>query len=157
MDIAVKQCEKSFYYRIDRLDLSSCICGKAFPSPLGAQALIDFCHQKLRLIFLRGVLSTVWWVPLFAFNCELGDLLGKRGVDWLEDLGNDESLEETIMPSYLHLLLGCISLPVLECSMLWNTFTSRCGAELERGCSAVPSEVTGCSALPPLSELLSAE
>ena len=90
MDIAVKQCEKSFYYRIDRLDLSSCICGKAFPSPPGAQALIDFCHQQRRLIFLCGALSEVQWILLFAFNFGLFDLLGKRGFDWLEDLGNDE-------------------------------------------------------------------
>ena len=88
----MKQCEKSFYYRIHRTDLSSCICGKVFPNLPGAQALIDFCHQKLRLIFLRGSLSEVWCVPLFAFDFELGDLLGKRGFDWLEDLGNDEEL-----------------------------------------------------------------
>ena len=89
-DIAVKQREKSFYYCIHLIMLSRCICGKTCTNPLGAQALIDFAHQELRLIFLCGVLSEVCWVPLFALNFELVDLLGKRGFDWLEDLWKDE-------------------------------------------------------------------
>ena len=36
--------------------LSRCICGKTFPNPPGAQALIlDFGHQELRLILDSGI------------------------------------------------------------------------------------------------------